>query len=168
MPISYADLRLELRSRVRGSLNIDEARLEFEGDDDLPPDTPSLVDQLWYLPYVRIIENNWRYFIMREVMRSTAGLEVLFSELFYRVQLTPREGPPGLNRPRTDLLHSSLHEWHPTHICVRIGSDERRRPIFSHRAFTKEQAACRLRRIRTNKTRSTTCIPLTGTSTGIA
>lgn len=67
-------------------------RSELEGDGDLPPDTPSLVDQLRYSPYVRFIENNWPYFILREVMRSTAGLEVLFSEFFYRGQLTPAEG----------------------------------------------------------------------------
>ncbi len=44
-------------------------------------------DQGRYSPLMRFIENGWPYFMLREVVRSTAGLEALCSELFYRGQL---------------------------------------------------------------------------------
>ena len=47
------------------------------------------VDQLRLSPYVRFLENGWPYFMLREVMRSTTGLEVVCSMQFYGGQLTP-------------------------------------------------------------------------------
>ena len=46
-------------------------------------------DQLRFSPYVRFIENGWPSFMLKEVMRSTAGLEAVSSELFYRGELKP-------------------------------------------------------------------------------
>ena len=43
--------------------------------------------QLTHPPYIRLIENNWPYAMLLEVMRMTHGLEVLYSVLFYEGEL---------------------------------------------------------------------------------
>ena len=72
------------------------------------------VDQLRYSPYVRFIENNWPYFLLSEVMRSTAGLEVLCSKLFYRGQLKPGEGTTIDTRPMTRVWQEKTRQAYPS------------------------------------------------------
>ena len=81
-----------------------------------PTENP-FVDQLRYSPSLRFIENNWPSFLLKEVMRSTTGLEVLCSELFYRGQLTPGKGTTldnrsmtGVWQEKTRLIYPSLRE----------------------------------------------------------
>ena len=90
-------------------------------------------DQLRYGLFVRFVENNWPYFMLRVVMRSTAGLEVVCSELFYQGLLKPGEGTALVARPTTRLwqketraLYPALKEA-PTNlaypICLNITSE---------------------------------------------
>lgn len=50
------------------------------------------VDQLRQGPFVRLIQNGWPYFMLREVMRMTSGLELICSDLFYNGKLKSGTG----------------------------------------------------------------------------
>ena len=56
------------------------------------PEQNPFIDQLRHSPYVRLIENNWPFFMLKEVVRITTGLELLCSKLFYDSRLKPGEG----------------------------------------------------------------------------
>lgn len=71
-------------------------------------------DQLRYAPCVRFVENNWPYFMSREVRRSTAGHEVLCSELSYRGLLKPGENPALEARPVTRLWQEKFRSLYPS------------------------------------------------------
>ena len=45
--------------------------------------------QLQVSPYERLVDNNHPFFLLLEVMRSTAGLEIICSDLFYSRHLKP-------------------------------------------------------------------------------
>lgn len=53
------------------------------------PDENPFHAQLLLSPFVRFISNGWPYSMLTEVMRMTAGLEIICSELFYEGQLEP-------------------------------------------------------------------------------
>ena len=57
------------------------------------------VAQLRVSPFVRFIDNGFPYFMLKEVMRMTSGLEVICSELFYNGRLKPGKS--------TELAHPS-------------------------------------------------------------
>lgn len=45
------------------------------------PDQNHFVDQSRQFPYIRSIENDWPFFMLKEVMRMTAGLKQMCSDI---------------------------------------------------------------------------------------
>ena len=64
-----------------------------------PKENP-FVEQYQLSLYIRFLENNWSYFMLEEVLRMTAGLEVISSELFYGGQLKPGPATSLFNATR--------------------------------------------------------------------
>lgn len=84
------------------------------------PEENPFVDQLRTSPCVRFVENGWPFSMLREVMRMTAGLELICSELFYSGQLKAGVGT-ALN--------------HETRAMSRLWQEKTR---FSYPSLTKE------------------------------
>ena len=78
----------------RGSFNVisigDQARLGSVVQTDKKSNL--FVEQMMQPLFIRFISNGWPVRILIEVIRMTAGLEILTSEEFYNGQLKPGEG----------------------------------------------------------------------------
>ena len=65
-------------------------------------------------PFARFIENGHPYYMLREVMRSTAGLETLCSDIFYEGRLKPGHRTSIGDRPMSALWQKAICSRYPT------------------------------------------------------
>ena len=79
------------------------------------PSTNPFISQLTITTYVRFIENGWPYAMLLEVMRMTIGLEVLFSDLFYKGGLKPGKSKAidQSSRKMSKIWHSKIRKRYP-------------------------------------------------------
>ena len=81
-----------------------------------PKENPFVL-QYRLTPYVRFVENNWPHAMLREVMRMTAGLEVVCSELFYFGQLKPGTST-GLDHPTRAISRLWQEKMHLRYLSL--------------------------------------------------
>ena len=72
------------------------------------------VPQLTYSPFHRFVDNGYPYMMLREVMRSTTGLEAMCSDLFYSSQLKPGIHTSLKDRPLSTVWQKEIHLKYPT------------------------------------------------------
>lgn len=67
------------------------------------------VRQLAGSPFTRFVENGHPYYILKEVMQATAGLEVICSDIFYEGQLRPGYNTSLQDRPMSVSWQKQIH-----------------------------------------------------------
>ena len=71
------------------------------------------VKQLAFSPFQRFLDNGYPYMMLREVMRSTAGLETMCSDVFYSSQLKPGIRTSLEDRPLSSVWQKQMQVKYP-------------------------------------------------------
>ena len=78
------------------------------------PNENPFVDQIGYSPFHRFIENGYPYLMLKEVMRSTKGLEAMCSDLWYQGMLEPGQNTSLADRPLSTAWHQAMRKRYPS------------------------------------------------------
>lgn len=93
------------------------------------------VKQLAMSPFARFVENGHPYYMLKEVMRATAGLEAICSDVFYEGQLKPGHGTSLQDRPMSVSWQKQIHLRYPS---LRPEPQESVYPVFVNTTSSSE------------------------------